>query len=150
MGAARRSWTTARGFTVNWRRLFHQLADPCLGMDELSLARPHKHSLAQDLLVAGPITEQLPSQVVSVDTSGSISSDFLNRVFTEVEKLAELAEECLLIVEDLVLDKEIDQQPQYMAAHEVDHHLNVQGVPRVAEGHGGNLHGGADAQVGDS
>ncbi|MBU1412549.1 hypothetical protein KKC22_13640 [Myxococcota bacterium] len=90
----------ARGFTVNWRRLFHQLADPCLGMDELSLARPHKRYLAQDLLVAGPVSEQLPSLVVSVDTSGSMGSDFLNRVFTELEKLAELTEECLLIVSD--------------------------------------------------
>jgi len=90
----------ARGFTVNWRRLFHQLADPCLGMDELSLARPHKRYLAQDLLVAGPITEQLPSLVVSVDTSGSMASAFLDRVFVELEKLTELAEECLLIVAD--------------------------------------------------
>jgi len=47
-------------------------------------------------------------------------------------------------VEDPVLEEEMDQQGQHLAAHEVDQHLDVQGIQRVDGGHGVRLRGELD------
>ncbi len=89
-----------RGFGVNWRRLFHQFVDPCLGLDELSLSRPNRRWLMQDMLVPGSVAEKVPFLVVSVDTSGSMSTEVMDATFRELERLADLVQECLLLVGD--------------------------------------------------
>lgn len=102
----------ASGMAVDWRRLFHQLADPFIGREEFSLSHPNRRHLEADFIVPGLTDEKLSMLVVSVDTSGSMDSRFLDIVASEIRGLADKAEECLVItcdarIHDVVRTEEI-------------------------------------------
>ncbi len=116
-GLMRRA-TGGRALGVDWRRLFHALAEECLGKEEFSLARPNRRYLVDDLMVPGLTSERVGDLVVVLDTSASIEDGFLARAASEIARLAPLAETCLLLVGDAAVRQVVptDRLAQVLAA----------------------------------
>jgi predicted metal-dependent peptidase len=85
---------------VPWRRVLRAWVGQATAKDELSLRRPNRRWLAEDLVVPGLHAERAGHVVVALDTSGSMSRADLEAVAAELEGLSRHVEEITLLVGD--------------------------------------------------
>lgn len=92
---------------VPWQVLLQRFAYEVLGKDDYSLKRPNKRYLMQDLLAPGLYSEKIPSIVVALDTSASMSKEQLREACSEINAITENAEEITLIIADCKIQEVI-------------------------------------------
>lgn len=83
-----------------WRRVLRAWLGDATSKDELSLRRPNRRWLAEDMVVPGLHAERVGLVIVALDTSGSMTREDLEAVAGELEDLARHVEELTLLIGD--------------------------------------------------
>ncbi len=85
---------------LNWQALLHRYLSEFGAAVERSWARPHRRWLAEGWLVPGAVPERDGTVVLAVDTSGSMDSQRLQAIATELQVLGELVRELWVVSAD--------------------------------------------------
>ena len=85
---------------VPWYEVLKHIATQSLARKNFSFERPRKSALSLGLLLPSLYSQSSPRMVVGVDTSGSIRQKELNQFCSEIESLAHLAEQCVVMTCD--------------------------------------------------
>ena len=103
---------------IPWRRVLHRYADTILHQDDYSLACPNKRFMVHDLVVPGHYNEKLGHLVVALDTSGSMDSETIRAVLTELLGMVDSSQDITLIVADCRIQQVVtgDELEPFIAA----------------------------------
>jgi predicted metal-dependent peptidase len=94
---------------VPWERILQSWVGGIIsGCEDFRWERPnHRHPLARELIMPGPVDNQLDEIVVTVDTSGSITDTQLARFASEIRKLAQYVGEITVITTDAEVHEKV-------------------------------------------
>ena len=96
--------TDLRTGSVPWERIIRQVGCRYLSHDDYTYAPPHRRRLLRDDVIAPSYAGERCGQLaIAIDTSGSIPDANLTRVLSEVRRLADLAEEILILSHDAAI-----------------------------------------------
>lgn len=125
--------------TVPWRRLLARYSGQALGALDYSLSRPKARYLDEGVVVPGLVRQDTPYVVVVVDTSGSMSDEWMSLIGAELSTLRDLAPEMTVVVADAKVH-------QVVASGEIEAFLST----RSFKGGGGTDHRPVFEWVADS
>ncbi len=88
-----------------WQAAFRRIVESSLGRDEYTLARPHRRWLDQGFIVPGLRRDPMPSVVISLDTSGTMSPRHIAEVCAEIRPVLARCGDAVLLVHDAVIQE---------------------------------------------
>jgi len=75
---------------VNWREQLQDFVQSvCAGRDSSTWRRPNRRWLADGMYMPTPFSESIGPMVIGVDTSASISEEYLDKFLGEIEKITQ-------------------------------------------------------------
>ncbi|MDP3595613.1 MAG: VWA-like domain-containing protein [Nitrospirota bacterium] len=96
--------TDLRAGSVPWERIIRQIGCRYLSHDDFTYAPPHRRRLLRDDVIAPSYRgDRCGNLAIAIDTSGSISSEDLTRVLSEIRRLSDLAEDILILSHDAAI-----------------------------------------------
>jgi len=107
-GDIERSFAPRSPPTPAWLRTLRALLEQTTLRDELDPLRLSRRWCAHDLIRPGLGGDRLPSLVVALDTSGSMTPDVIRQACAEIKAVTELAERATVIVADAAVREVIE------------------------------------------
>jgi predicted metal-dependent peptidase len=94
---------------VPWERILHAWVGAVVsGSEDFRWERPnHRHPLANEVIMPGPVDTHVENLVVCVDTSGSIADTQLTRFASEIRKLNQYVREITVLTTDAEVHEKV-------------------------------------------
>ena len=108
---------------IDWRTELREFIE-ALSPEARSWSRPHRKHIARGLYLAGPAADNIPDICFAVDTSASLDTEALARVWGEIREAADMLEPQTVRV--ILCDAAI-QDDQTHEGHELPEELNAKG-----------------------